>query len=1022
MRMSCEGFAALTATALLVLFASAPQAISAQQAVRGTVTDAQSGQPIPGAQVSVRGTNIGTIAGDDGRYLLPSVPAGRAEIRAEFIGYSPQSQTVTITSGDALTVDFEMGIAAIELEELVAAGYVEQTRREVSAAISTIEAEALDNPVIASLDAALQGRAPGVQVIQNAGNPGNGITVRIRGSSSITASNQPLYVVDGVPIFRDDFSQLGLGGQDLSAITSLNPSEIESISILKDAAAAAIYGSRGSNGVVLITTKRGTAGAPRISVSVYGGTQEASRTIDVLNTEQWLEYMSAGMRLDGYSEDEINDQFGFIDPSVETDWQAEVLREAPITNTQVDISGGTERFNYFVSGAYFDQTGIIIGSEYDRASGRANLDFQASDRLNVSASLSLTQEDNDRIESDNSIESAVTNAIANEPWAPVFEDDGTYSGAASYANPVAIGLENAVEARTLRGLGNIAATYEVLPWLHGTVRGAFDMLDLREYEYQSPLVPFSIAAGVDGVAQIGNSQGRKYLLEGLVTADRFFGVHEISLTAGSSIEMTDRELSFVRGEGFTSPDLQFPANAANVTSYDGTAWEHNLVSYFGRANYTFADRYIINASLRTDGSSRFGPNTKYGVFPAISGAWVISGEPFMEAVDLVTDLKLRASWGETGNEAIGDFQFLGLYGTANYGDIPGTAPSNPANPDLQWETTREWNVGMDASFLGDRIGLIAELYSKETEALLLDRPVSATFGFTEITANVGTIQNEGWELNLRTVNVRARGAGGFEWTTDFNVTHNENLVTALFSPDPSAEGEPFDAGFYNRVAVGQPLGFFFAARYEGVDPETGNALFSDLDADGNRIGTTMGPGAEDRTFVGSPHPDYFGGFRNMIRWGGFDLLAFVEYSQGAEIFNAMREFADDGGFFFDNKFSNVMDYWTPENTDASQPRPSWDGVSGARFTSSRWVEDGSYVRLGEVTLGYQLPAGLADAIGSSNARLYVSGTNLHTWTDYSGYAPDVNSFGSGAEGAALGTDFYPYPLARTWTIGFQGTW
>ena len=925
-----------------------------------------------------------------------------------------------------------MAVTAIELEELVATGYAQQTRREVSSAITTVSSVDLENPVIASLDAALLGKAPGVQVIQNAGNPGNGITVRVRGSSSISASNQPLYVVDGMPIFREDFSQLSLGGQDLSAITGLNPDEIASISVLKDAAAAAIYGSRGSNGVILITTKRGAITAeqggvsrPRFEINTSFGQQEPSRVIQMLNTQEWMDYFADAMRTDNYTEQEIQDEFDWlgIDPSIDTDWQDEVFRKAGISNTQLTVSGGSSRFKYLMSGSFFDQEGVVLGSSYDRASGRVNLDFQATDRISVAASLALSQEENNRIESDNSIESAVTNAIANEPWAPVFADDGTYAGAASYANPVGIAMLNEVEARTIRSFGNVSATVVTLPWLRLNGRVGFDVLNLREYEYQSSEVPLTYSSGVDGVAQIGNAQGRRYMMEAYLTADRIFGDHEVSVTAGSSQETEDRERSFVRGEGYTSPDLHWPANAARVTDYDGTAWEHNLTSFFGRANYTYAGRYVVNGSVRRDGSSRFGTDNKYGVFPAVSLAWVVTNESFMSDFDLFTDLRIRGSWGKTGNEAIGDFRYLGLFSTANYGEIPGTAPSNLPNPGLKWETTKEWNLGFDASFLQDRVGFVAEIYGKETYDLLLNRPVTATSGFTSVLANVGGMENRGWELSLSTVNFKAAQTGGFEWTSNFSITHNVNEVTKLYSSDPTQPGEPFMGGWYNRVEEGQPIGAFYMYRYVGVDPANGNALYADLDADGNQIGETTDPSSEDRMIVGSPHPDYFGGFRNTVRMSGFELTAFLEFSRGAEVMNAMREFSDDGGYFYDNKFRDVLDdYWTPDNPTGTKPRPSYWGSTGARYTSSRWLEDGSYYRLADVTLGYNLPSEVAARIGAADARIYVSGKNLKTWTDYSGYAPDLNSFGSSAGSAALGTDFYAYPLARTFTVGFKATW
>ena len=1020
--------------AAMLLVAAGPPALSAQQgSVRGTVTDAQTGEPIVGAHITVRGTSFGMTTTDEGRYLFTSLPPGRVELRVEYVGYAAQSRTITVAAAQTQTVDFALSVSAIQLDELVATGYAQQTRREVSSAIATVRGDAVRGSVVASVDAALAGQAAGVQVVQNAGNPGNGITVRVRGSSSISADNQPLVVVDGVPIFRDDFSQLGLGGQDLSAVSGLNPDEIESIDILKDAAASAIYGSRGSNGVLMITTKRGAQGATRFTISTQYGRQEAARKIDLLNTAEWIEYFSAAMANDGYTPAEIQDELDDIgvDPNIDTDWQDEVLRSAPVMNTQVSMEGGSDRFKYFVSGSHFSQTGIITESGYKRSAGRVNLDFQASDRFNVAASVAISHEDNDRVESDNSINSAVTNAIANEPWTPVYNADGTFNGDASYANPVAVGLLTEVEARTIRSFGNVTANFALTDWLRATGRAGFDLLNLREFRYDSPDIPLTYAAGVDGVSRLGNSMGRRSVLEGFLTMDRSFGdVHDVTLTAGGSIERNTRENSFLRGEGFTSPDLHWPTNAARPIAVDGTQWEHNLIATFSRGSYSYAGRYILNASLRRDGSSRFGQNDRFGVFPAVSAAWLLSSEPFMQNVDLISNLRLRGSWGVTGNEAIGNFQFLGLYASAGYGDIPGIAPDRPANPDLKWEKTQEVNFGMDLGLFDDRLGIIGELYRKKTTDLLLNRPITGTSGFTSILANVGEMKNNGWELSLQTVNIRAQRQGGLEWTTSLNLTHNRNEVTRLFSPDPSLPGEPFNTGLYsvNRVQEGQPLGAFHLNYFVGIDPATGDALYADLDDDGEfqydgsgELITTRSPGSTDRAIVGSPHPDYFGGLRNSLTFGAFDVSAFLEFSQGAEIYNAMRRFADDGGYYFDNKFGDVLDYWTPENPNASSPRPSYFGRSGARLNSSRFVEDASYVRLQDITVGFRLPAAIASLAHVQNARIYVSGKNVKTWTDYSGYSPDVNSGGSSTT-ASLGTDFYAYPVARSFTIGFQGTW
>jgi TonB-linked SusC/RagA family outer membrane protein len=1024
---------ALFATVFFLLL-GVPQDVNAQaRTVTGTVTDAQTGAAIAGAQITIRDRGIGTLSNEDGRYLLLNVPEGRVEVRVLFLGYSPQSREVEISSGGTVVENFQLTIQAIQMEELVATGYAEQTRREVTSAIAMVSSVELESPTVASLDGLLQGKTAGLHIVPSAGNPGNAMAVRIRGSSSLTADNTPLYVVDGMPIFRDDFSQGWSGGQNVSGITGLAPEDIESISVLKDAAAAAIYGSRGSNGVVLITTKRGTittGDAPRFEFNVSTGQQRMADKIDYMGTEDYLAYFADGMRMDGYTEGEIQDEFDSwgVDPNIDTDWLDVISRTAPITNASLSMSGGSSRFRYRLSGSWFDQLGIIKGSGYNRAAGSANMDFKATDRLDLSVSVTLSQEVNDRIQSDDSWVAPTTDAMAQQPWVPVYMPDGSYSEHGAYPNPLAGALEDQWDLRTLRGFGNLEARAEIMPWLRATARLGFDYMDMREYKYGSPLVPLTSAMSNGGWSAIGNAQGRRTLVEGFLTANRFFGVNEITVVAGGSTEGTDRERSYVEGNTFTSEQLKWIENAAIAADYSGTTWGHSLKSGFARANYTYDNRYILNGSLRADGSSRFGPDNKWGTFKALSAAWQMTNEDFMEGVDYLTDLKLRASIGETGNEAIGNFRFLGLYGTANYGDTPGWAPSNLANPALSWEKTTEWDVGVDASFFSDRLGLVVDIYKKETDDLLLSRPVAATTGFTFVLDNVGSMENKGFEVLLRSVNVRSGGEGGLEWTSEFSLTHNMNKVTKLYSADPNEPGEPFRSGRYSRIAEGRELSEFWGYHYEGVDPANGNALFSDLDENGVRIGTTASPGSDDRMFIGSPHPDYFGGLRNTVDFRGFDFSAFFQYSFGNEMFNGQREWGDDGALYQDNKFTFVDDdYWTPENTDAANPRPSVGGYSGAWIQSDRWVEDASYVRLQELTLGYTLPSSLASNLRMQRIRLYMVGRNLYTWTDYNGFSPDMNwGGGSTAEGDwyphMLGTDFYGYPLARTFTIGFQGTW
>ncbi len=1014
MRSYVRSGAAVLVLMMAALAGARPAAAQGTGTIRGTVTATGTDRPLAGVQVTVVNTAIGGLTDERGHFLLVNVPAGLQTIEAQMIGWGTTAQKVDVLSGETAQVSLTLQETAIGLEGLVVVGYGTQTRRELTGAVSSVGGQAISDVPLAGVDAALQGRLAGVQVTQNAGNPGNGITVRVRGSSSISAGNQPLWVVDGVPIFSEGFAQLDVGGQDITAVTGLNPEDIESIDILKDAAATAIYGSRGSNGVVVVTTKRGRAGASTMSFSMYAGQQEAARRLDLLNAREYLEYFNESSENDGRGENDYG--VPGVDDVISTDWQDEILRTAPVTNFEVALSGGSDRVQYRVAGGYFNQEGIVLGSQYARASGRANVDFQTSDRLNFSASLALTREDHDRVENDGSSYGLITNALGNPPNVPVRNEDGSFTGPAdglSYPSSVALAELNSMEALTQRVFGNIEGRFSFTDALRLTSRFGFDVLSVRENQYESPRVPGAYAASAGGVAKSGYSTGNKYLVDNFLTFSRLFGDdHDITLTAGTSLELNNRELNFIRGEGLSSERFRHVRNAAIIIDADATESENNLVSFFGRGSYTFLDRYVLGASLRHDGSSRFGANNRYGTFPAVSAAWIASQESFLSDVDWMDELKLRASWGVTGNQAISNYPYQGLVGSANYGDLPGLVPSTLENPDLKWESTAQTNVGIDLLVFEGRVGLRGDWYLKKTEDLLLSRPVTTTSGFSSVFANVGNMENRGWELELSTVNLRPSSERGLRWTTAFNISHNENEVTAL------ANDEPFNGGerSINRVEVGQPLGAFHAIRFLGVDPANGDAMYEEV------IDPTTGErAAEQRQIVGSPHPDYVGGLTNQLSFAGFDLSVFFQFAQGHEIFNGMRLFSDAGGYYTDNQFRDVLRRWQEPGDITDQPRASYWGDSGARVISSRFIEDGSYVRLQDITLGYQLPASVAGLARMSNARIYVSGTNLHTWTDYSGYSPDVNSNGSSAT-FSLGTDFYAYPVARTFTIGISGAW
>lgn len=979
--------------------------------VRGTITDSAQGKVIEGAEVSVVGTTIRAITRSTGQYVLTGVPAGAQTIRVRMVGYLVSERAISVSDARESVADFQMVNRVIRLDDLVVVGYGTMRRAEIANAVSSVGGEKLD-PSSASPDAGLMGNAAGVSVVQNAGNPGNGLTVRIRGSASVLASNQPLYVVDGIPITSEALAQLDMGGQSITGVTGLSANDIASIDILKDAAGAAIYGSRGSNGVVLITTKRGVAGRTQATISTYLGTQAVSKRLELLSSAQYLEYFNEAAENDGYGAD----YFGVagVDDQVNTDWQDAVLQRAAISNTELGLTGGDERMRYRLAGSYFDQNGIVIGSAYRRASGRANLDFGSIDKFSLSTSLGISGEINDRIENDGSSTGIITNVVGNQPLVAVKRTDGEFSGLSDglqYPNSVALATLNKAQARTLRIVGNAEARWNMRHGLLFTARGGVDLLNLRESQYESPRVEGTYAQSANGIAKSAYSNANRYVTEGFLTYTPTLGErHSLQVTGGGALELNRGELNFIRGEGLTNDRFTQVRNSTTPVAFDGSINENNLISFFGRANYALRGRYLFGGSLRGDGSSRFGANNKWGVFPAASLGWVLSEESFMANQNTFDHLKIRTSLGLTGNQEIGNYSWQGTFFTSNYGTEGGLAPANLANPDLKWETTRQFDIGVDAEMWGGRLGISIDYYRKNTRDMLLARPITTTSGFASITDNVGNMQNNGVEIQLETVNIERSRPGGFRWATSLNFAANRNKVTKLFNDEPFTDG----IRSINRVEVGQPLGAFYALKFTGVDPQTGDAMYEDTDGDGSIT-------ADDRQIVGSPHPDWVGGITNNLSYGRFDLSLFVTFSQGAEIFNAMRIFSAAGGYYEDNQFADQMDRWQQPGDNTDVPRASYDGNSNARQVSSRYIEDASYWRLQDLTLGYDVPQRAAGILGFNQARVYLTGRNLITISDYTGYDPDLNSNGSGAN-ISLGSDFYAYPLARTWLVGIQAGW
>lgn len=1028
----------LLAAALVVAMIPGHAAAQERGSITGQVVEQATGRPVSGAQISVLGTSLGTVTNQEGRFLIPGVPQGTRTLEANFLGYRKATREVVVGASPAV-VSFQLEVDVLGLDELVVVGYGTERRRNVAGAISSLSPEAVVAEVpAASVDNILQGRLAGVQVTQNSGNPGAAISVRVRGASSISAGNQPLYVIDGVPLTQGNFSGIdgAFGGQGIDALSDLNPNEIESLEVLKDASAAAIYGSRASNGVVLITTKRGSArDRADVTFNAYTGVQSDWKRVRYLDTDQYMEVYNEGWlnrygeeNFIGYSDDGIDNEVE-VEPGANTDWLDQVLRKAPISSVTASITGGSDRVRYFVTGTAFNQQGIVKSFGYERLNGRVNLDYAASDRLTLGTNVSLTRGITFRARSDNTIYGPYANATANPPTDKVYNEDGTYASTL-YANPVGLAEENEAEERSVRILGNAYANYSLLEGINLRLGVGLDQLSLRSRMYDSPLI--GPAVGTNGEGTAADAFVNKATYEGTLNWLRDFGgAHSFSGVVGTSFEKNIEESASVTGTQFPSNYFRYLTSAASITAGESELEDWSLLSYFSRLSYTYADRYTATFNVRTDGSSRFGEDNRYGVFPSASLLWRVSEEPFLQDSGPFSNLALRLSYGRTGNQfGIGNYAARGLVGGGfNYGDEPGLAPSQLANPGLKWETTDQFNAGTEVSILGDRLSFAVDYYVKTTNELLVARPIPSTTGFTTLWSNIGSMENRGLELATRAQLVNG-GSEGLNWSVDLNVSTNRNEVTALYN------GEPINAGFASRVEVGHPLGVFYGYKTDGIFRSAeevaahpvqssrtapGDIRFKDIngrDADGELTGEPDGQiNDDDRTIIGSPWPDYVGGLTNTLSFRGLDLSVFLQYSYGNDIYNANRIYTEAYGSYLDNHTTRALDRWTPDNPDATEPRAVWGDPNGNTRDSDRFIEDGSYLRVKNAVLGYSFPGSIASRFGFRGLRMYVQAQNLFTFTEYGGFDPEVNYAGDTA--VTRGTDFYTLPQPRTFTAGFN---
>ncbi len=1036
-----------------------------EKILTGTVTEAGTGEPMPGATILVKGTNVGTLANENGEFTL-NAPDNAEVLVVSYLGYRPQE----IVIGDQTNFTIELASDPLQLGDVVVIGYGQQKKQDLTTAVATVDAIDIRNQPVNSFDQALVGKMAGVQVLQTSGSPGAGISIRVRGVGSITAGNDPLYVIDGIPISNDNNRATGdidtgtglYVEQPINVLSTLNPADIESIQVLKDASAAAIYGSRGSNGVVLITTKKGTVGKPTINYNGYYGFQETTNRFDMLNAYEWAEMNFEGKTntyLDRFPDGSPSDDnatreanlpgqpAALIPPEVQpyldgvqgltdTDWQDEIFRTAAIQSHTVSISGGTQNFRYYASGEYMDQEGIVISSGFQRYSGRFNMDL-TSGKLKVGLNINPTFTQHDLVNSEGPWwdHGVVGVALHISPIHPVYNEDGSYNfggNAWGYAmtdavNPVALANEIDDNMDQLRLLGNIYAEYSILDNLSYRLNLGTDLNSFQRDYYWPSYVEQRGRSGPR--VPIGISRSRfsyNWLVENLLNYTAAFGKNNISAVGGFSAQKETFKNNQLFATNFPN-DLVQTLNAGQVTGGGSFQEEWSLLSALGRVQYNYDNKYYLSAAIRADGSSRFGANNKWGYFPSASAGWRISGEEFLSESDLISNLKLRASYGQTGNFQIPNYGSIGLLGFTDYvlgGNqlAPGLAPSTPSNDDLSWEKTTMIDIGIDLGLFNDAVYLELDYYNADTEDLLLNVPVPMSSGFTTELRNIGEVNNKGFEATLTVQNRKSE----FGWAISGNFSTNQNEVISLADNVPQIIVGGGTGSAQWITTPGETIGSYYNPVYDGVfmnqaeidnNPSVGNARPGDLkflDLDGDGVINF----ANDREIQGSYQPEFIYGANVNLDYKGFDFNVAMQGAYGHEILHLFRRYIynQEGNM---NLMRGTLNRWRSESEPGDgQTNRANRLQTGSNGQTSNWhLEDGTYLRIRNITLGYSFPRALLEQIKISNLRVNFTVQNPFTFTDYLGYNPEVNARPDNA--LSSGEDYASYPLARIYTLGLN---
>ena len=1004
-------FKGRSSAAVTVPLSGANLSVDPKAIISGTVSD-DKGEGLPGVSVVVKGSQRGTTTDTDGKYRLDA--PDRATLVFSYVGYLSQEVIV----GNQTTLNVTLKNDDKSLEEVVVVGYGTVRKSDLTGSVSSVKAEQLTAYPAGGVTQALQGRAAGVQIQSNNGDPGGAFKIRIRGGSSINASSDPIFVVDGF-----------VGG------TVPPPEDIESIEVLKDASATAIYGSRGANGVVMVTTKQGKEGKSRIELNTSYSSQEVINKLDLLDGPQYAAFMKEVLP-------------NYVSPGQNTDWQDQIFKTGAIQNHQLSFSGGNQTLKYYVSGSVYDQQGIIVGTSFNRYSLTNNLSFKASEKLRIGLNLfaqrygrkgTRTQEGSGGATSTG----AVSSAFKFMPDQGIYNPDGTYTLALQgdpIDNPFAIVTELQDESVADRIQANFSADYDILRDL----KFRFTLGGSTTSQRSSFFQPTTLNAGrgVGGDASQNGSRNTNIINENYLTYNKTLaGAHQVGLLAGYSFQKTSGEFFGGRSQSFITDAFSFwnlGAGSVFQAPNSGIS-ETQLSSYFGRVNYGFKDKYLLTFNARYDGSSNFSKNQKWAFFPSGALAWNIMNEDFMKSVTLVNTWKIRASYGLTGNQAIGPYQTLARFSPTlaviSGKQVNAVRPTTVANDNLTWETTAQFDIGTDIGFYNNRFNLTVDYYDRVTSNLLFSVPLPQYSGFESQLKNIGKVGNKGVEVTLNSKIL----TGAFQWSLDLNGSANRNKVLEL--PDGNdiqygaGPGHMVGLGTTQILRVGEPVGSFWGWIYDGVyqtgettlpgggfERIAGGEKYRDVDgkkdANGKLTGEPDGQlNGDDRRIIGNPNPKFIWGVTNDFRYKNFDLNVFFQGSVGNDLLSfTLLEIESMGGPY--NSTVRALDRWTPTNTNTDIPVRT---LNRSQRVSTRWVYDGSFGRLKNVAIGYTLPAGLLSKARISKLRVYASAQNILTFTKYPGYDPEVNynSGGGTNSNRNLGLDYGSYPNAKSYTIGLN---